>query len=132
MIRGVITILYVRDQQASAAFYEKVLGKGPDLNVPGMTEFSLSHGCTLGLMPVKGIKRLLGAALPDPEKAGGVPRAELYLLVEDPHGLYSRALKAGARPLSPPEPRDWGDVAGYVLDPDGHVLAFASRSLVDC
>ena len=54
-------------------------------------------------------------------------RAELYLLVDDPIAFHGRALKAGARELSPPTPRPWGDLAAYCLDPDGYVLAFAKR-----
>jgi catechol 2,3-dioxygenase-like lactoylglutathione lyase family enzyme len=127
VIEGAITILYVQDQRASADFYERSLGRRPDLDVSGMTEFHLSPGCVLGLMPAKGIKRLLGEVLPDPEAAQGIPRAEFYVYVADPRAFYLRALHAGARALSPPLPRDWGDEAGYVLDPDGHVLAFARR-----
>lgn len=127
MIEGAIMILYVRDQGASCVFYETVLGRSPGLDVPGMTEFELGQGFKLGLMPATGIKRLLGSALPDPEAAQGLPRAELYLYVDDPGAFYERALQAGARPLSPPSSRDWGDEAGYVLDPDGHVLAFARK-----
>lgn len=118
-------ILYVSDQRASAEFYAAVLGRRPDLDVPGMTEFRLEGGAVLGLMPEAGIKRLLGERLPDPAKAAGVPRAELYLLVADPAWLHRRALERGARELSPLAARDWGHDAAYSLDPDGHVLAFA-------
>lgn len=118
-------ILYVSDQARSATFYEAVLDAGPRLNVPGMTEFDLAPGAVLGLMPEAGIKRLLGAGLPDPAGAAGVPRAELYLLVANASEYYARAVGAGARELSPVTPRDWGHAAGYVMDPDGHVVAFA-------
>ena len=118
-------ILYVSDQAASARFYSAVLALPPALDVPGMTEFRLGEGATLGLMPVSGIRRLLGPSLPDPGSAAGVPRAELYLTVPDPAAHHQRALEHGAKELSPLEPRDWGDLAAYSLDPDGHVLAFA-------
>lgn len=118
-------VLYVADQAPSTAFYEAVLGVEPRLNVPGMTEFDLTDGAVLGLMPEAGIKRLLGDALPDPSQAAGVPRAELYLLVDNASAYHERAVKAGARELSPVAPRDWGHAVGYVLDPDGHVVAFA-------
>lgn len=117
-------ILYVRDQAASARFYRAVLARAPRLDVPGMTEIELG-GAVLGLMPEAGVKRLLGDALPDPAAARGAPRAELYVLVDDPAAFHARALAHGARELSPLAPRDWGHVAAYSLDPDGHVLAFA-------
>jgi catechol 2,3-dioxygenase-like lactoylglutathione lyase family enzyme len=121
-------ILYVRDQEASRCFYKEVLGHEPSLDVPGMTEFRLSEKCFLGLMPEVGIKRLLGDTIIDPEKTNGFARAEVYLSVENPETFMERALAAGGRLLSPVESRNWGDVAGYVADPDGHVVAFASRS----
>ncbi|MDD5304147.1 MAG: glyoxalase [Elusimicrobia bacterium] len=118
-------ILYVADQKSSARFYERVLALKPRLDVPGMTEFELSAECVLGLMPAAGIKSLLGAKLPDPAGAAGIPRAELYLLVDDPGKRHRLALESGARELSPLSARDWGHEAAYSLDLDGHVLAFA-------
>lgn len=122
-------ILYVADQARSATFYAQALALPPRLDVPGMTEFVLPGGAILGLMPVQGIRRLLGPALPDPARAAGLPRAELYLRVPDAALAHARALAAGATELSPPRRRDWGDVAAYALDPDGHVLAFASEHI---
>ncbi|MBI3148372.1 MAG: glyoxalase [Betaproteobacteria bacterium] len=126
MIQAALWILYVRDQEAATRFYEAVLARAPSLHVPGMTEFPLPGGAVLGLMPEAGIKRLLGEALPDPATARGVPRAELYLRVTDALAYHRRALHAGARELSGLERRSWGDCAAYSLDPDHHVLVFAS------
>lgn len=125
MVRRSHLILYVRDQAASARFYRAALATAPSLDVPGMTEFALGAETVLGLMPEAGIRRLL-PSLPDPAAASGVPRAELYLVVDDPAACHARALAAGASELSPLLPRDWGHRAAYSLDPDGHVLAFAA------
>jgi catechol 2,3-dioxygenase-like lactoylglutathione lyase family enzyme len=121
-------ILYVAEQERSKAFYAAVLDSEPQLDVPGMTEFVLPTGAILGLVPEAAIKALLGPALPDPALARGIPRAELYLLVEQPAAYHARALRHGARELSALAPRRWGHTAAYSLDPDGHVLAFACRS----
>lgn len=120
-------ILYVADQERSARFYAEVLGSDPTLNVPGMTEFALSTTSSLGLMPEANIMRLLGEALPDPARANGIPRAELYLLVAGAERFHQRALAAGARELSAIGLRSWGHRAAYSLDPDGHVIAFAEE-----
>lgn len=127
VIAGAQFILYVRDQQSAARFYGAVLGVDPSLDVPGMTEFSLGAGSALGLMPERGIKKLLGDALPDPGMGRGIPRAEIYLSVDEPDLFHRRALAEGALELSPLASRDWGDEAAYSLDPDGHVLVFARR-----
>lgn len=128
-IRRVNFILYVSDQRASADFYRQVLAAEPIVDVPGMTEFRLGDGVVLGLMPESGINRLLNGAV-DPASAEGVPRAELYLLVDDPAAYHARSLAAGGLELSPLQPRDWGEAAAYSQDLDGHVLAFA-RPLSD-
>jgi len=118
-------ILYVDDQERSTDFYSSVLLLEPRLHVPGMTEYDLPGGGVLGLMPEAGIRKLLGLTLPDPSKAQGIPRSELYLMVADAEKFHSRALAAGAKELSPMQLRSWGHVVGYSLDPDSHVLAFA-------
>ncbi len=120
------TILFVADQAVSRDFYRAVFGLQPTLDVPGMTEFLLSEHHILGLMPEQGIVRLLGGAIADPHGATGIPRIELYVRVDDPDAMFARAIDHGATVLSPIEERSWGDRAGYVADPDGHVLAFAT------
>jgi uncharacterized protein len=124
-MKSVEIILYVSDQQASRKFYETVLEQAPSLDVPGMTEFRMTEGAMLGLMPITTIRELLGASLPDPMAAQGVPRSELYLQVNEPEAYHRRALEQGARELSPLVRRSWGHEAAYSLDPDGHVLVFA-------
>lgn len=130
MVRRAHYILFVSDQRASARFFARVLLREPSLDVPGMTEFDLRDGAVLGLMPEAGIKRLLGERLPDPALARGVPRGEIYLLVDDPAAYHARALEAGAKELSPLLDRDWGHRASYCLDADGHVVAFATEAVV--
>jgi uncharacterized protein len=127
MITGVHVILYVRDQERSRAFYQAALAQAPRLHVPGMTEFAMVGGAVLGLMPEAGVRRLL-PGVPDPALARGVPRAEIYLMVVAPRRALARSVEAGATELSPVLPRDWGHDAGYCLDPDGHVLAFATAT----
>lgn len=119
-------ILYVADQRQSTDFYRSVLEVEPDLNVPGMTEFRFAENTVLGLMPEDGIVRLLGDAITHPSKAGGIPRSEIYFVVDDAERFHRRSLSAGASELSAPAIRDWGHLAAYSLDLDGHVLAFAS------
>ena len=118
-------ILFVQDQSRSRDFYRAVLGISPSLDVPGMTEFDLGTGCKLGLMPEAGIARIITPELRHPAEGSGIPRAELYLLVESASTYWERAVAMGAKLVSPPSPRNWGHTVGYFSDPDGHVLAIA-------
>ena len=118
-------ILYIHDQDRSTSFYTAVLQQAPRLYVPGMTEYQLTPASVLGLMPERGIVRLLGPSLPDPRSATGIPRAELYLVVDDAESYHQRALQHGATEVSGLALRSWGERVAYSLDLDGHVLAFA-------
>lgn len=126
-IKLVETILYVNDQQTSANFYTKLLRQTPDLNVPGMTEFKLSENCKLGLMPNKGIAKILSDKTPHPDKGNGIPRCELYFYIENIQLEFDNAIKSGAKLISPIANRDWGDKVCYFSDPDGHIIAFAEK-----
>lgn len=122
-------ILYVSDQKRSTEFYKNTLNLEPVLNVPGMTEFQLSEECKLGLMPETGIAKILQDTVPHPALGNGIPRCELYLYVDHTEESYQRALDAGAKPVSIPSPRDWGDNVAYTCDPDGHIVAFARKKI---
>lgn len=118
-------IFYVKDQQASTEFLSYVLNSEPSLNVPGMSEFRLSDTCVLGVMPESGIKRLLQDKIPDPSGCNGIPRAELYLVVDNAQTYLTRAIHRGAVELSAVSLRDWGDKVGYCMEENGHIIAFA-------
>ena len=118
-------ILYVENQQKSRDFYAKLLKLQPVLDVPGMTEFKLGESVKLGLMPENGIAKILSDKCPHPNNGNGIPRCELYLKVENAAEFMARGTELGAKEISPLQMRDWGDKAGYISDPDGHVIAFA-------
>lgn len=128
MNKEVEFILYVSSQEKSKRFYADLLGKNPRLDVLGMTEFELSKGVILGLMPEAGIEKLL-TGMPKPSEGNGIPRCELYLYTEDVQATENRAIKAGARLVNPAAKRNWGHIVSYVADPDGHIIAFASEDL---
>ena len=120
-----IIILYVSDQSISSQFYQKILNCEPVLNVPGMTEFMLNNSMKLGIMPENGIAKIICPTTPHPKRGNGIPRCELYLIVENPEEAQENAIRFGAREISKAQPREWGDVVAYCSDPDGHIIAFA-------
>ena len=120
-------IIFVRNQEESKRFYEKLLGIKPSLNVPGMTEFMLAENVKLGLMPEKGIAKIISGKLPHPEKANGIPKCELYLKKDNPVKYIKRGIELGGKEISVFKQRDWGDKVGYISDLDGNIIAFAQK-----
>ena len=128
-IQSLQVILFVSNQQVSCEFYKKLFRTEPILDVPGMTEFQLFNNCKLGLMPNKGIAKILDKHTPQPDDGQGIPRCELYIHVDNLQKEFDHALALGAQLISPISPRDWGDNAGYVADPDMHIIAFAEKQI---
>lgn len=125
MIKKSHFILYVKDQNVSAEFYSKLLNQKPILDVPGMTEFSLSENSILGLMPIKGIETLLENRIEVASKTDKKVKAELYLVVNEIEKYLERAKLLEAEILSFAKERDWGHNVAYLLDPDQHIIAIA-------
>ncbi|MDF2934821.1 MAG: putative lactoylglutathione lyase [Paenibacillaceae bacterium] len=122
-----IFILFVKSQEQSKTFYRELLGIEPTLDVPGMTEFAISETAKLGLMPEEGIVRILDGKIAHPQSAGGTPRSELYLYVDQPDDYFNRLAAAGGSQISAGAVRNWGDYVAYGADPDGHLVAFAQK-----
>jgi lactoylglutathione lyase len=126
-IQQLLTILFVENQKVSTEFYQKLFRTEPTLNVPGMTEFTISEFCKIGLMTNKGIGTIINETLPHPSTGIGIPRCELYLLVEDVEFEYAHALTCTVKEISSVQLKDWGDRVCYFSDPDGHIIAFAEK-----
>ena len=90
-----------------------------------MTEYILGEGVKLGLMPNDGIANIITPIALHPREGNGKPRCELYLKVDKPQEYIARGLDLGAIEVSPLKSRDWGDDVGYIMDMDGHIIAFA-------
>ncbi len=127
MIDKIHTILFVQDQEKSTVFYSSLLNIEPQLFVPGMTEFNLSNECILGLMPISGIKKILGSHLFDTKNLNIKPQSEIYLLVNNADDYLKRAAALNAVELSPMQERNWGHKAAYYFDPDNHIIAIAEE-----
>ena len=114
------TILYVPDVAASLAFHEQAFGlKRRFLHESG-TYGELDTGTTT--------LAFAAHALGDGNFAGGHVRAdtspqplgmEIGLVTDDVPAAHRQALACGARELSPPTTKPWGQTVSYVRAPDG-------------
>ena len=123
-MRQSLTILAVADLARAARFYETVFGWKRHVDLPVFVEFKVDGGPGVALY-VRGAFARNTDRPAAPPTAGMTTSTELYFFVDDADAAVARAVAAGAELLSPAAPRVWGDVAGYVSDPDGNVLAFA-------
>jgi PhnB protein len=123
---AVSAMLTVRDVKAAMSFYQKALGfksrglmKGPD-GQPMHAELRL-RDTTVMLGPESPGRNMKG-----PKSLGGTP-CTLYLYVDNVDKTYAKAVKLGATALMPPIDQFWGDRAGILADPEGHVWMVASH-----
>ena len=121
-------ILAVDDVAGSVGFYRRAFDWPQTVETPVYAEFELPEGLALGLYERQAFGRNtleVPVAVP-PEGLAGV---ELYLIVDDLPSAVDRLREAGARLLSGPSLRDWGEEVAYLADPAGHVVALAHRPL---
>jgi catechol 2,3-dioxygenase-like lactoylglutathione lyase family enzyme len=107
-------LLYVRSPEASAAFYQRLLGKPPVEASPGFAMFALASGVMLGLWAAADVQ-------PAATAVGG---SEIAFAVDGKEAVQARfeAWQALGLPIAqPPTDMDFGHTF-TALDPDGHRL----------
>jgi lactoylglutathione lyase len=118
-------ILYVKDVAASLDFYEQAFGLSRRF-------FNDDNGKAYGELET-GAARLAFASLQLAHahlqqevvttSPGKPPLSfEVALTTADVPALYARAVKAGAKPVSEPATKPWGQTVAYVRDKDGHLV----------
>jgi len=118
-------ILYVQDVSASLAFYERAFGLArrfftdDDGKAYGELETGAARLAFASLSLAKEhLKQEVVTATPD-----GAPLAfEIALVTEDVPALFARAVEAGAKVVSEPATKPWGQTVAYVRDDQGHLV----------
>lgn len=121
------TIVYVPDVAASLSFFEQAFG---------LTRKFLHESGTYGELDTGETTLSFAAhALGDLNFAGGHVHAdrsaqplgfELALVTDDVGAAHARALQAGAKEMSPPQNKPWGQTVSYVRCPDGILVELCS------
>ncbi len=124
----VLMILAVESLGRSRAFYHAAFGWSVTVDVPVYVQMRTSApGLEVALYQREAFAANT-VQLPAVAPPGGITATELYVMVDDLEGTLERAEKAGGRRLSDPMMRSWGDLAAYVADPDGNVVAIATSA----
>jgi lactoylglutathione lyase len=121
------TIVYVLDVAASLRFFDQAFGIGTKfLHEPGTYGELLTGDTTLAFA---------AHSLGDSNFAGGHVEAhasakplgmEVGLVTDDVKGAHQRAVAAGARELSAPSDKPWGQTVSYLRCPDGTLVELCS------
>jgi len=121
-------IIYVKNFDKSKIFYELLFNKKPIIDEPGMAEFELPGGATLGIMPDLSLEKLFGEDFKIEKNRKTLPQTELYFLVKNALLLHNKALQLGATEIRTFSKMDWGHKVAYSINHDGHILAFSEES----
>ena len=116
-------ILYVRDLDATVAFYERAFGlERRFVHESGYAE--MATGDTALAFATEALAASHGGPF-RPSRPDEPPAAmELAFTTQDVPAAYERAIAAGAAPLVPPETKPWGQVVGMC----GTLTVSSSRS----
>ena len=119
------TILYVRDVAASLDFYERAFDQRRRLLHESGQYAELDTGATTLSFASH---ELAAANLPPAFRAPGADdnSFEVCFVTDDVPAAYARALGAGARTVSEPQTKPWGQQVAYVRDLDGTLIELAS------
>lgn len=123
---SVTPYLVVRGAAKAITFYQNAFGAQERLRLPapggGVGHAELKIGNSI---------IMLADEFPDmgargPKTIGGSP-VSLLIYVEDVDSVFAGAIAAGARELRPLENKFYGDRAGQLEDPFGHVWTLATH-----
>ena len=112
------TIIYVDEVEATIAFYETAFGLKRGM-VAGEEYGELDTGETkLAFAAKKMMHAPAQFASPD----GTVLGVEIALATSDVAAAFEKAVAAGARLVSQPEKKPWGQIVAYVRDNNGFLV----------
>src|SRR5690349_20025720 len=121
-------VLYAKDVERVAGFYA-VLGFEEHVRLPGpdgrpgfigMRRDAAELGVTTEDSPC-----MLAGVEPGPG-----PRHELFVYVEDVDAAVAAAPAAGGSVLKVAADMPWGELVGFVVDPEGNVVSLAAPATV--
>ena len=123
---SVTPYLIVKDAASALEFYKKAFNAEETMRMPG-PDGSVGHAeIKIGNSPVMMADEAPEMGFRGPQTLGG-SSVSLMIYVENVDELYKQALAAGAKELRPVENQFYGDRAGTLEDPYGHVWTIATH-----
>jgi uncharacterized glyoxalase superfamily protein PhnB len=115
-------ILYVDDVEATIAFYEKAFGQTREM-VAGGEYGELKTGSTKLAFAVRKVAPInVQPAGPSSDPSA----AEVAFTTDNVQAAFDKAVAAGAKPVSSPAKKPWGQIVSYVRDNNGFLVEICS------
>jgi lactoylglutathione lyase len=122
------TILYVDDVEASLGFYERAFGLVRRMLADEKNYGELESGSTrLAFAANSFVRQMLPTEIGPSGLQQAAPPCELGMVTEDVDAAFRQALAAGAIAVKSPETKPWGQMVGYVRDPNGFLVEICSE-----
>jgi uncharacterized glyoxalase superfamily protein PhnB len=114
-----------RDARAAIAFLTEAFGFVETIVVPGERDDVVVHA---ELRWPEGGGVMLGTADRPDSEFSQLPTscASLYVVTDDPHGVYARAEAAGAKVVREMRDEDYGSTGFTVRDPEDNLWSFGT------
>lgn len=122
MITYGYTILYVRDVEQTITFYINAFGFTQKLMTPEKDYAELETGTTTLAFASYSVADYNGVLIATSDASTPPPAFELTLVADDIESTWKQALEAGAVIAKEPAQKPWGQMVGYVRDPNGFLV----------
>lgn len=119
------TLFYVSDVAASMDFYEKAFGMQKGFSAEGQYGEMVTGDTKLGFVQHETAKSH-GFVYNEMNLTEKPAAFEIGLVTEDVASAYKRAVEAGAKAVSEPKTKPWGQVVSYVRDCNGFLVEICS------
>lgn len=120
------TIIYVADVPATVGFYERAFGLRRRFVHESNIYAEMETGETILAFAGEPMAEMNGLAIRPNRRTEIAAGFEIAFVTDDPHAAYAKAVAAGAAAIKPPAEKPWGQVVGYVRDPDGCLIEICS------
>jgi lactoylglutathione lyase len=123
MLKFSYTILYVKDVTKTIVFYEKAFGFKKKFIAPNNEYGELDTGSTtLSFAKISLAKKNLPKGFIESSIKKKPFAIELGFTTDNVEKAVKTAVKAGAKIAIKPAPKAWGQIVGYVRDPNGFLI----------
>jgi lactoylglutathione lyase len=116
-------IFYVDDVEQTLGFYEQAFGLARRFLDDAKNYGELETGDTrLAFARREFVRTLIPVEIGPADAASPAPPVEIGMTTDDVEGAFARALAAGAGEVKRPTQKPWGQIVGYVRDPNGFLV----------